>query len=94
MTWTLMHPIDELSPLYGCDPAELKAAWARLFLSVAATDVKLGRQVQDVGDYNDQQILFGAHYADAVTYDEDGTPTADMSKLSHVVYPHVVHATA
>ncbi|HTZ70465.1 MAG TPA: ion channel [Acetobacteraceae bacterium] len=87
MTWTLMHPIDETSPLHGCGPAELKAAWARLFLSVTATDVKLGRQVQDVGDYTDRQILFGAHYADAVTYDEDGTPTADLSQLSHVEFP-------
>jgi len=84
LTWTLMHLIDEASPLYARGPADLRAAWARLFLAVQATDVKLGRQVQDVSDYGDEQIMFGAHYLDAVLYDDDGTPTADLSKISHV----------
>jgi inward rectifier potassium channel len=90
LTWTLMHTIDASSPLYECGPAELKAAWARLFLAVEATDGKLGRQVKDLADYDDQRILFGAHYTDAITYDDRGLATADLSRLSHVEYVETV----
>lgn len=84
LTWTLMHIIDEASPLRDYGQAELKANWARLFLSVEARDPKLGRTVQELSDYDDLRILFGAHYVNAVMYDENGVPTADLSKLGHV----------
>jgi inward rectifier potassium channel len=84
LTWTLMHKIDATSPLYGYDPDKLRADWGRLFLSVEARDPKLGRKVQELCDYGDQRILFGAHYVDAVMYDDKGVPTADLSMLGRV----------
>jgi inward rectifier potassium channel len=84
LTWTLMHAIDESSPLYGYGPDKLRADWGRLFLSVEARDPKLGRKVQELSDYGDQRILFGAHYVDAVMYDDKGVPTADLSMLGRV----------
>jgi inward rectifier potassium channel len=84
LTWTLMHVIDPASPLHGYDAARLEADWGRLFLAVEALDAKLGHKVQDLADYDDQKILFGAHYVEAVTYDDRGVGTADLSKLSDV----------
>ena len=84
LTWTLMHTIDDSSPLRGYGPEKLRDDWGRLFLSVEARDPKLGRTVQDLSDYDDRRILFDAHYANAVTYDENGVPTADLSKLGSV----------
>ena len=74
--------IDAASPLYGLGPAELEEMDSRFFLTVEARDPELAAQVQDIHDYGHKQIVFGMRYADAVSRDENGQTTADMSRLS------------
>jgi inward rectifier potassium channel len=82
LTWTLMHVIDASSPLYGLGPAELEEMDARFFLTVEARDPELAAQVQDIHDYSHREVVYGMRYADAVSRDEAGQTTADMSRLS------------
>jgi inward rectifier potassium channel len=82
LTWTLMHVIDEASPLFGRGPEELKAEELRLFLAVEARDTGLGALVQDIATIEHHQIAFGMRYSEAVSVDEDGRTTADISRLS------------
>ena len=84
LTWTLMHPIDENSPLYGYDAARLADEEVRLFLSLEARDQSLGAQIQDVKSYGAADILFGQRFADAVTRDATGHTTADLTRLDTV----------
>lgn len=84
LTWTLMHTVDLSSPLLGYDAEKLRADWGRVFLSVEARDPKLGRTVQDLFDYDDKHVLFGARFVETMHYDEDGVPTADLSKLGEI----------
>jgi inward rectifier potassium channel len=81
LTWTLMHPIDESSPLHGYDAARLVGEEVRLFLSLEARDQSLGAQIQDVKSYGPADILFGQRFADAVTRDASGHTTADLTRL-------------
>src|SRR6185312_5412299 len=48
LTWTMMHVIDEASPLHGLGPEALQSKDARLFLAVEARDAALGQVVQDL----------------------------------------------
>ena len=82
LTWTLMHVIDETSPLYGFGPEELEAHQIRIFLAVEARDAALGSKVQDLGGFLHHQVIFGSRYSDAVSIDEAGRTTADLSRLS------------
>ena len=82
LTWTLMHVIDETSPLFGRGPEELKAEEQRLFLTVEARDTGLGVLVQDIATIEHHQIVFGMRYSEAVSVDADGRTTADISRLS------------
>ena len=84
LTWTLMHVINEASPLYGLTPADLEANQMRVFVAVEARDSALGAIVQDLGSFEHNEILFGARYADAVSIDEQGRTTADLTRLSFV----------
>jgi inward rectifier potassium channel len=84
LTWTLMHVIDEASPLHGLGPEDLKAQQARIFLTIEARDAAIGAQVQDVFGFEPHQISFGMRYSDAVVADESGSVVADISKLSLV----------
>ena len=84
LTWTLMHPIDEHSPLHGLTPKALEDHQVRVFLSVQARDVGLEATVQDLAGFGHDQILFGKRYSDAVTIDDSGAATADIARLSLV----------
>jgi inward rectifier potassium channel len=85
LTWTMMHVIDETSPLRGLGPEELLAKDVRLFLAVDARDAALGQVVQDLAAYRPHQIAFGYRYVDAVTVDEHGRTAADISLLSEMI---------
>lgn len=84
LTWTLMHRIDETSPLHGLDSAAIVENDARVFVSITAYDPTLSSTVQDVRDYDPADILFGMRYADAVFAAEDGSPVADLTRISAI----------
>jgi inward rectifier potassium channel len=81
---TLMHTIDEASPLYGYDTEALAAAAVRLFLSIEARDPALAAVVHDLRTYSFEDIVFGMRYVDAVSVDDHGRPLADMTKISQL----------
>ena len=48
LTWTLMHVMDERSPLYGYDAAQVVAALAQVFLTLEARDPMLATWVHEI----------------------------------------------
>ncbi len=56
----------------------------RMFVSLEARDPDLATVVHDLHDYGPSEVLFGMRYADIVTTDEDGRPTADMTRISEL----------
>jgi inward rectifier potassium channel len=84
MTWTVMHEIDENSPLAGYDPERLKEGDVRLVLTVEACDPVIGAAIHDMRIYSADEVLFGMHYAEAVTLDDRLRPVADLTRLSLV----------
>ena len=84
LTWTIMHHIDERSPLHGLDAAGFLADDVRMFVSLEARDPDLATVVHELHDYGPSEILFGMRYADVITIDEQKRPTADMTRISEV----------
>jgi inward rectifier potassium channel len=81
LTWTLMHVLDERSPLHGYDGARAAAARAQLFVTMEARDPTLAALVHDIRNYALEDVRFGMRYAEAVTIAEDGTPVADLTRI-------------
>jgi inward rectifier potassium channel len=81
LTWTIMHTIDETSPLHGLDADGLIASGARIFFTIEARDPSLSAMVQDLRSYNPHAVRFGMRYADVIFNDEEGTPVADMDRI-------------
>jgi inward rectifier potassium channel len=84
LTWTLMHEINEDSALADYDAARIKEEDVRLFLTIEARDHAYGTAVHDLRVYTADEVLFGMHYAEAVTVDDQRRPVADLSRLSDV----------
>ena len=79
--WTLMHVLDERSPLHGYDSARAIKTDARVFATLEARDPTLATVVHDVRYYAPQDIRFGMRYADTVSFGRDGTPVADLRRI-------------
>ncbi len=84
LTWTLMHVLDERSPLCGYDAEQMVAAGAQVFVTLEARDPTLATLVQEIRTYGPEDIRFGMRYVDAITTEEDGTPVADMTKIGEM----------
>jgi inward rectifier potassium channel len=79
--WTLMHVLDERSPLHGYDAARAIEADARVFVTLEARDPTLATVVHEIRYYEPQDIRFGMRYADAVSTAQDGTLVADLTRI-------------
>ena len=79
---TLMHVIDESSPLAGFDAEAMASANVRLFVSVEARDPALAALVHDLRTYSVDEVALGMRYVDAVSVDDIGRPLAYMTKIS------------
>ncbi len=84
ITWTVMHDIDENSPLAGYDAERFKKGDVRLILTIEAQNPIIGAPVHDMRIYSADEILFGMHYAESVTLDDRLRPVADLTRLSLV----------
>jgi inward rectifier potassium channel len=78
--WTLMHVLDERSPLHGYDAARTIEADVQVFVMLEARDPTLATMVHDTRFYAPGDIRFGMRYRDAVTIAEDGV-VADLTKI-------------
>jgi inward rectifier potassium channel len=79
--WTLMHVLDERSPLHGYDMARAIEADARVFVTLEARDPTLATLVHEIRTYAAEDIRFGMRYTDALTVAEDGTPVLDLTTI-------------
>jgi inward rectifier potassium channel len=79
--WTLMHVLDERSPLHGYDAARAIREDAQVFVLLEARDPTLATTVHDIRDYGAKDIRFGMRYADVVSTARDGTPVFDLTRI-------------
>ncbi len=86
LTWTLMHVIDEHSPLHGLDAENLRAEDIRLTITVQAREHALARDFFEVKTYGASEILFGMSYADTIVTSNDGQTRADIRRI-HLLEP-------
>lgn len=84
-TWTVMHVIDETSPLYGATPESCHLEEVELLVSVVGTDDTSLQPVHGRRRYLASEIRWGARLADVLTDRPDGTIELDVRKFHDVV---------
>ncbi len=78
--WTLMHVIDEDSPLHALSPGEF--ASIRLVVAVSAWDPAIGQEVSDVHTIAGADIRVGMRYVQAIRSIGSTRTMVDYAKLS------------
>ena len=82
--YTIMHPIDDASPLKGLEPAARDVSDLRFFLTLTARDPAMGQEVSDVHTFDGSSLAFGMRYVDAVRRVSDRYVVADYALLSEI----------
>ena len=82
--YTIMHPIDEASPLHSLLPDAPEVADLRFFLTLTARDPAMGQEVSDVHTFDGASLAFGMRYVDAVRTAGDHHVIADYALLSEI----------
>jgi inward rectifier potassium channel len=85
LAWTIVHPIDESSPLTGCSAEELRARDAELLILLNGFDETFSQNVHTRSSYKVDEIVWGAKFRNMFNpSDSDGTISVDIRKLDEV----------
>lgn len=83
--WTVMHVIDETSPLYGLDQAGLAREEIELNLSLTGIDDITVQAVHAMHHYGDEDIKIGYRLVDTLAALPDGTYVVDLRNFDAIV---------
>ena len=84
-SWTVMHKLDESSPLHGATPESLERDDVELILTVVGIDETSAQNLFARHRYVHERIRWGARHADMLTELPDGRTQLDMDQFHRVV---------
>ncbi len=82
--WSLLHVIDESSPLAGATAESLEAANAFLLLTIGGTDETTGQTLMARHEYPASSLRWNHTFVDYFTPGEDGIDLFDYTKFHDV----------
>lgn len=83
LAWTVVHPINEKSPMHGLTEEDIKATDGEILILLTAVDETFVQTVHARSSYKPQSIKFGQKFASIYNEVEDGKPISiDVRKLS------------
>ncbi len=80
-SWTVMHTVDEKSPLFGMTPELALEQEAELHMMVVGLDDITMHQVHASHRYYGHEILWGVRHVDILSEPEEGTIVVDLTKF-------------
>ena len=84
MTWTVVHPIDDKSPLYGKTAADLEGLQAEIMIMMKAYDDTSAQTVHARYSYRYDEIVWGAKFAPAFEIEPDGDLHVEVNRVGAI----------
>lgn len=85
MTWTVLHPLDESSPLHGYDRARLEQERVRFIVSMTGIDGTFSQMVHCRYIYDHQDVRWWHRFVDVVSTTDDGRLCIDYRQFHDTV---------
>jgi inward rectifier potassium channel len=83
LTWTVVHPIDSESPLFGKSPADFENLQAEFMVLVKAWDETFGQTVHQRYSYRFNEVVWGGRFTPAFGVDENGDLQVHVDKVGN-----------
>jgi len=84
LSWTVVHPIDEKSPLYGWSDRMLKEAGAEFLILLTGIDETFSQQVHSRSSYAADEIVWSAKFRNLYDHPEQANLAIDLSRFHSV----------
>jgi inward rectifier potassium channel len=82
LNWTVVHPLDENSPIRDINPEELERRAATLSVILKTFDDTFSQTVHSRTSYTSNDFIWDAKFKPAFERDETGRVVLDMSRIS------------
>lgn len=84
LTWTVVHPIDESSPLSGLTQESLAESDAEFLILLKAFDDTFSQTVHARSSYKHNEVIVGAKFGNIYGTDERGKTTVDLHRMHDI----------
>jgi inward rectifier potassium channel len=84
LTWTIVHPIDSESPLWGKTAEELTRLQAEALILIKAYDDTFSQTVRARHSYRHDEIAWGRQFAPAFFVDREGDMIVELHKVGEL----------
>jgi inward rectifier potassium channel len=84
LTWTIVHPIDSTSPLYGKTADDLANMAAEILILIQAFDDSFSQVVHSIYSYRHTEFLWGAKFEPAFDVDPNGDLVLDLDRVNEL----------
>ena len=84
LTWTVVHPIDEASPLWAKNAEDLARQQAEFLILIKAFDDTFFQTVHVRQSYRHEEMVWGARFVPAFEADARGEMVLDLKRLSEI----------
>jgi inward rectifier potassium channel len=81
LTWTVVHPIEESSPLYGKTPAELEELQAEVLILIKGFDDTFSQSVNARYSYRYDEMEWGARFSPAFYINDAGQIVLEVDQV-------------
>ncbi|MDP4199930.1 MAG: ion channel [Bacteroidota bacterium] len=81
LSWTVVHPIEPESPLYGITQEQLDAADAEFLIILKAFDDTFSQTVYSRTSYKAHEVLFGHKFGPIIRTAPDGVTEIQLDKI-------------
>ncbi len=85
LTWTVMHPIDEKSPLYGMTPEQMYEDDIEILVTLTGLDETVSQTIHARHSFVSEEILWNMRFVDILSKTRDGKRSVDYSRFHEVV---------
>lgn len=84
LNWTIVHPIDEQSPLYQVSERELEVSDAEFMILLSGVDDTFSQEVHCWSSYKHNEIAWNARFTNILDEEQDGTLRIDLKRLNEI----------
>src|SRR5258706_2584220 len=91
LTWTIVHPIAEKSPLWGITAQDLERLQAEVLILIKGFDDTFSQSVNARHSYRHDEIEWGAKFNPAFRIDEVGELVLDVDQVGHFTHLEAAH---
>ena len=89
--WTIVHPIDENSPLFGLSKEEMEIAKPEFLVILNGFDETFDQNIFERTSYNYNDIIWGAKFVKIFDFNEQGQGVVDLAKIDAYEFKEINH---